>query len=162
MTEYVAGFLMTERQVLLVRKNHPHHLAGKLNAIGGKIDPGETKYAAMCREFKEETDILITHWSHFCTLQGDYALHGPTLPKAPFRVEFFTAYCSSVMRRHRSMAEFPKKNDVDELVCWYDIEAILSKPQEHKTMANVTWLLPMARSFSLEERASSFTVVESY
>ncbi len=58
---YVLGFIPihdesepTKRKVLLIRKNHPDYQAGKLNGIGGKVEPGEDPLTAMVRECKEE------------------------------------------------------------------------------------------------------------
>ena len=53
---YVAGFLFSpdRSRVLLIRKNRPAWQAGKLNGLGGKIEPGETPPQAMRREFREE------------------------------------------------------------------------------------------------------------
>jgi 8-oxo-dGTP diphosphatase len=64
---YVIGFLFTiERdRVLLVRKNRPEWQAGRLNGIGGKIEPGELAIDAMIREFKEETGLLVRGWLPF-------------------------------------------------------------------------------------------------
>lgn len=54
---YVLGLLFSEdaSRVLLVWKNRPAWQNGKLNGIGGKIEPGETPLQAMDREFVEET-----------------------------------------------------------------------------------------------------------
>lgn len=54
---FVLGFLFSEdgSRVLLVWKNRPAWQNGKLNGVGGKIEPGETPLQAMKREFLEET-----------------------------------------------------------------------------------------------------------
>lgn len=58
-TKYVLGFAFTEdmQDMLLIRKVRPDWQAGKLNAIGGHVEPGEWYSEAMIREFKEETDV---------------------------------------------------------------------------------------------------------
>jgi 8-oxo-dGTP diphosphatase len=70
--EYVCGFLLSpdRKRVLLIRKRRPAWQAGKLNGIGGKIEPGETPAAAMRREFKEEAGVDVTEWQHVLTLSG--------------------------------------------------------------------------------------------
>jgi 8-oxo-dGTP diphosphatase len=63
-TEYVCGFLFSPdgKKVVLIKKNRPENQAGKLNGIGGKIEPGETPEQAMIREFNEEAGIYIDEW----------------------------------------------------------------------------------------------------
>lgn len=44
-------------KVALVTKSKPANQAGKLNGVGGHIEPGETPIIAMDREWREETGI---------------------------------------------------------------------------------------------------------
>lgn len=69
--EYVVGFMFNEAndRILLIFKNRPVWMAGKLNGIGGKIEPGETAHEAMEREFREETGFVSSNgqkpeWIH--------------------------------------------------------------------------------------------------
>jgi len=80
MMRYVAGLLFDADadRVALVRKNRPAWQAGKLNAIGGKIEPGETALAAMVREFGEETGVVLPGeaWRPVAILSGpDFEVH---------------------------------------------------------------------------------------
>ena len=61
MIRYVAGFLFSEcrSRVLLIRKVKPEWQAGLLNAVGGKIEPGESPAEAMTREGEEETGLKL-------------------------------------------------------------------------------------------------------
>lgn len=70
--EYVLGFVFDNalKRVLLIRKNRPEFMAGKLNGIGGKINPGEKPILAMNRECEEECGLLGPAWSPFAILQG--------------------------------------------------------------------------------------------
>jgi 8-oxo-dGTP diphosphatase len=70
--EYVCGFLFSpdRARVLLIRKRRPAWQAGKLNGLGGKIEPGETALEAMRREFREEAGIDVVEWEHVLTLSG--------------------------------------------------------------------------------------------
>ena len=74
MKRYVCSFLFSldRRRVLLIRKNRPAWQAGKLNGIGGKIEPGETPREAARREFREETglDLPESAFTHLLTLGG--------------------------------------------------------------------------------------------
>lgn len=60
------------RTVLLIRKRRPASQAGKLNGVGGKVEPGETFLDAMVREFREESGIDTSpeSWTHFATLDA--------------------------------------------------------------------------------------------
>ena len=74
MKRYVCSFLFStdRRRVLLIRKNRPAWQAGKLNGVGGKIEPGETPHEAARREFREETglDLPEKSFEHVLTLGG--------------------------------------------------------------------------------------------
>lgn len=72
MKQYACGFLFSEdrKHVLLIRKNRPAWQAGKLNGIGGKLEPGETPADAMRREFREEAGLDVGGWQHALTLTG--------------------------------------------------------------------------------------------
>jgi 8-oxo-dGTP diphosphatase len=75
MKTYVVGFMFDERgeSVALIRKLSPEWQKGKLNGIGGKIEPGETPRQAMVREFREETGCqTFDHkWCQFAFVQGN-------------------------------------------------------------------------------------------
>jgi len=63
--DLVLGLVFSEdlENVVLLRKNRPDFLAGKLNGVGGHIEGGESHRSAMEREFKEETGVrIIPHW----------------------------------------------------------------------------------------------------
>lgn len=87
MIEYCAGFFFDPRceRVWLIRKNRPGWQAGRLNAIGGKAEPGETfTLDAMVREFREETGLAVgrERWRWVCDVLGYANSH---------RVAFFAA-----------------------------------------------------------------------
>ncbi len=64
MVHFVVGFLFSEdfKLVALIEKLKPSYLAGKLNGLGGKVEPGESPAEAMRREFQEEGGLLIPDW----------------------------------------------------------------------------------------------------
>jgi 8-oxo-dGTP diphosphatase len=72
MRTYACGFLFSpdRRRVLLIRKRRPAWQAGKLNGLGGKIEPGETPIEAMRREFREEAGVDIPEWQEVLQLSG--------------------------------------------------------------------------------------------
>lgn len=66
---YVLGFMLSpdHSQVLLIQKTKPEWQKGKLNGIGGRVEPSEQPFDAMVREFREETGLETTReqWTHF-------------------------------------------------------------------------------------------------
>ena len=71
-------FILKEEQLLLIRKKRGLG-AGKINAPGGKIEPGETALAAAIRETREEIGVtplnIAPHGElHFQFADG-YSLH---------------------------------------------------------------------------------------
>lgn len=78
MIRYVAGFLFDEARtsVALIEKQKPAWMAGLLNAIGGKIEDGETPAQAMEREFGEEAGVTDIDWQPVADLHGpDWVCH---------------------------------------------------------------------------------------
>jgi len=64
---YVCGFAFQDGRLALIRKKRPDWQKGKLNGIGGHVEPGESPIEAMHREFYEETGG-VADWTHFATL----------------------------------------------------------------------------------------------
>src|SRR5690349_19642349 len=71
-TRYVAVFPFHQYKVLLIEKDRPAWMRGRLNGVGGHVEPDDDSYVeAMRREFEEETGWLFWEWEHFATLCGD-------------------------------------------------------------------------------------------
>lgn len=73
----VVGFLFSEdsEDLIVVKKNRPQWQAGRLNGLGGKIEPGESAAAAMSREGVEEAGVN-PEWSEYaCVEYDDHVLH---------------------------------------------------------------------------------------
>lgn len=72
--DYTLGFAFSadRSRVVLIKKNRPAWQAGKLNGIGGKVEPGEDNATAMCREFAEECGVETTpsDWHYFTKIVG--------------------------------------------------------------------------------------------
>jgi 8-oxo-dGTP diphosphatase len=132
---YCAGFMFMPRalghdnstRVILIEKNRPDWQKGKLNAVGGRLDEGETPAQAMVREFNEETGIVTveSHWREFCLLDHR---------SADGLVHFFSAHWRSEMGFARSMT--------DENIHVVDIKK--PKHGDPEWMRNLDWLIPMA------------------
>lgn len=123
---YACGFLFSNdrTRVILIRKNRPAWQAGKLNGLGGKLEPGETPYDAMRREFREEAGVDIADWRECLTVTGDPS---PADPRG-WRGHFFRAFgdleaCSA---------------QTDERL---EIHSIASLPKD--TIPNLQWMIPM-------------------
>lgn len=88
--KYVLGFVFNEigSHVLLQRKTKPDFLAGKLNGIGGKIEPDESPLDAMVREAKEETGLSGLDWSYYAKIKQS---HGNVLVYASFSENMWSA-----------------------------------------------------------------------
>ena len=80
--DYVSGYILSEdlKKVLLIRKNRPTWQAGKLNAIGGKIEETDlSPLFALIREVKEETGLETyeSQWNKLDGIKrdGEFKLH---------------------------------------------------------------------------------------
>lgn len=129
MIQYVAGFLIfrATNEVLLIRKNRPAWQAGRLNGIGGKIEPGETPLEAMRREMREESGLDIGDWQNFAILEG----------KGRYVVHMFRAFAE----------EQPAATSLtDETVLWAPISWLHTIP----IIPNLAWLVPLALDRDIE------------
>lgn len=81
MINYCLGFAFDHingKVLLLINKTKPSWQQGKLNGVGGKVEPGEHPVDAMVREFREETGLNTTalDWQKFCIMEGtDWIVH---------------------------------------------------------------------------------------
>ena len=131
MQHYVNGFLFSpeKTRVALIRKNRPAWQAGRINGIGGKVEPGERPIDAMVREFAEETGVMLPSdaWHPFVTLSG-----------AGFVIHFYRAF-SERIEKVRTVE--------DEEVGIYPVAPL---PQE--VLHNLHWLIPLALDPKLDPR----------
>src|SRR4051812_30781890 len=122
--EYVCGFMFDSmNRVLLILKQKPEWQKGKLNGIGGKIEPGEAPIDAMVREFWEETQIHTerSEWDLKVRLSGpDYVVH------------FYSA-----------MREW---TEVRPMVCTIEMPTFVKLNKlPINTIYNLRWMLPLFR-----------------
>lgn len=143
MTEYVAGFVFANAgtKVLLIRKKRPEWQCGRLNGIGGHIEPGETPKQAIVREFREEAGVHIEDWRNFLTLSGN-----------DWKVYFYECWLEELP------GPFPSfKSMTDENIEWWDTKDIVF-PRTDNAMPNLSWILPMA----LKQNMECYDVQERY
>jgi len=121
---YVAGFCFSPelQRVVLIEKTKPKWQKGKLNGVGGKIEPEEHPIDAMVREFYEETGVIIPAelWTQFATISNDDW------------IVFFYKTVSDKVDEVRTTTE--------EHVNLFDLEMLHS----YNTVPNLQWLIPMA------------------
>lgn len=113
--------------IAFVRKNRPDWQAGFLNAVGGRIEPGESAVEAMRREFREETSLdtaSIGEWEHFATVEGDWGL-----------VHFYRLFAPAT-------AFDRLRTTTDERIEVYRQSLAFSPPAI--TLPSLSWLLPLA------------------
>ena len=120
MTEYVAGLLYSDDglRVALILKNRPEWQAGHYNAIGGKIEPGETSFDAMKREFIEEAGVDID-WDLRITLEGPH-----------YKVHFFSCHNTEALGYLGTMTD-----EIVEVVEAYNLPPNI--------IPNLWWIVPM-------------------
>lgn len=124
MKEYVCGFYFDHllKQVVLIWKNKAAWQAGKLNGVGGKIEPGESPSEAMRREFKEEAGIDHPIWDRVVNIAG-----------ADWKVHFFSAVGKANEFEYVATME-------DEEVAKIEIDRL----HDFDYIPNLEWLIPLA------------------
>jgi 8-oxo-dGTP diphosphatase len=130
--DFVAGLLYSDEgdRVTLILKNRPEWQAGHYNAVGGKIEFGETPEMAMKREFIEEAGVDID-WDARFVLEGQ-----------DYRVHFFSCHNSEAMRHLRTVTD-----EIIEVVEAYDLPENL--------IPNLWWIVPMMNDGSLSYQTIS-------
>ncbi len=130
---YVVGFLFDEKKqrVVVIKKNKPDWQKGKLNGVGGKIEPGELASVAMKREFLEEAGIEIENWTEFLIVQD-------------FNEEYYKMF---VYKATATTAQLKKiESKTDEEVTIINIRDI---PMLN-TIQNLNWMIQMALDHEVE------------
>lgn len=123
MIVYVAGFMFNERRDLLalIEKKRPAWQAGRLNAIGGHVEKGETPAQAIRREFHEEAGVNHDSWEQTVHL----------VKPGLWEVYFFRAFTPRVV-------EVLSQTDEEvKLVTVFDAKNSLY------VIDNLKWLIPM-------------------
>jgi len=146
MKRYVCSFLFSldRRRVLLIRKNRPAWQAGKLNGVGGKIEPGETPREAARREFREETgmDLPESAFAHIMTLGGadDFG------SGVPWDGHFYRAF--GPIDDAQSLTDEP-------------LEIHPTNPLPPDTIPNLHWIIPLLLDDEVARRAYEVRVTPS-
>lgn len=92
MLNMVVGYAFNKEKthVVLIRKTKPSWQAGKLNGVGGKLEPHESMLQAMSREFLEETGVKTEwhEWQHFAEMSG-----------ADWRVQYYRTFSNAILEQ---------------------------------------------------------------
>lgn len=75
---FVLALLFTRdaSQLVLMRRTRPAWQAGRVNALGGKLAPGESPLAAARREVREEAGVDVAAWEEFLVWSDpEYRMH---------------------------------------------------------------------------------------
>jgi 8-oxo-dGTP pyrophosphatase MutT (NUDIX family) len=125
MKSYCVGFLFDNKDnVLLVKKNRPEWQFGRLNGIGGKVEPAEFYKSAMVRESVEEIGFT-PEWELFSVYKvfGEYILY------------IFRAFVNDIT--------VPLTNDVGEEHFIVPVAQVKTYT-ESDMIYNLSWLIPLA------------------
>lgn len=144
-TRYVLGLIFSEdrQSVVLIRKNKPDWQRGKLNGIGGKIEPSDsTPYDAMQRESKEECGVFA-EWTEFCKMTGEL-----------FEIHVFKAFDQEAFVR----AETQEAETIVKVRC----ENIARHGDSPQVVTNLPWLVWMALDHNNGESLEPFYATVEY
>jgi len=125
MTNYIiihAQYPKNPNSVLLILKNKPDYLKGKLNLVGGKIEDGETPEQAAFRELREEAGIT--------------ASSGPIL-YGKITSSDWTVYC---LKCEIYNADINQGEGETEQVSWHDWMTVQNDP---RLIPNLKIIIPL-------------------
>ena len=128
------------KRVALIKKTKPDWMRGKLNGIGGKVEPWEKVDDAMAREFEEETGVhtIPPWWQRFAYGVNEYG-----------GVYYYRLFNSQLLEGVRTTTE--------EEVGIYPVN-ILS--QSDALLKSLTWQIPLALDIGSFERTVTFIDTE--
>jgi 8-oxo-dGTP diphosphatase len=143
----VCGFAVSryERKIALINKLKPEWMKGHWNGVGGKVKEGEGEFAAMVREFYEETGLMTEEedWRHRLTY-----LHGnpPHKPNETVTVHYFVTDLGTSVNLVDQMEE--------EEVCIFTFENNWSQPDRTGILCplvpNLYWIIPLVMDMTID------------
>jgi len=127
MDKYTCGFIFhnDDKNILLIQKQRPKWQTGKLNGIGGKIEPfDKSAVDGWIREVNEEADVDLSQQRkiyNFCRLCG-----------TNYSIEFFRTH-------FKDLVNFRSKTDE------YIVDIPIKDIHKYNLISNLTWLIEMAK-----------------
>ena len=124
MKKYVLAFIFDAslEKVLLIHKSRPEWQKGKINGIGGKVEDAESEIAAIVRETKEETDLIIGE---------EKFVHLGKMSSEEWIVEIFICIYQGSMADAKSIE--------DQHVEWFSVNNL-----PVNVLDNLRWLIPLS------------------
>lgn len=139
--EYVCGFLFDKelKNILLIEKNRPDYMAGKLTGLGGKIEDNESPLAAMIREFREEAGRYVDNWVEFCSIGS-----------VNHKIYYFYSVVDNI---------YDVKQLEDEIIDHFNLNDLMVS-ENLPTMANLKWLLQLSLSIITNSESNKHFKIE--
>ena len=118
---YVLALLFSpdRERIVLMERTRPAWQAGRVNALGGKVAPGETAAAAVRREVREEAGVDVATWDELLVW------HDPA-----YRMHVFRAF---------DTAALGARTCEDQRVV-----VVPARPLPEAAIDNLRWLVPLA------------------
>ena len=138
MKPYTVGFIFNKdlSKVLLIHKLHPEWQNGRVNGIGGKIEPGEESIDCIVREIREETGLI--------TDKDKWIYAGKNID-SDWVVDFYSYQYHGNEKDAQQM--------IDEEIEWFDLNAL-----PENLIPNLAWLIPLALDKLTHNEYTTFTV----
>lgn len=138
MTAYTVGFIFDKalEHVLLIHKTRPAWQVGKVNGLGGKIEPGEDMYDCITREIREESALETKkdQWVFIGNISSDTV----SLDVLGYVYEGSLEDAQTVE---------------DEVVAWFPVASLPSN-----IISNLSWLIPMTIDKIRNQEFDSFSM----
>jgi 8-oxo-dGTP diphosphatase len=112
-------FSIDRSRVVLMRKTRPAWQAGRVNALGGKLLPGESPVDAARREVREEAGVDVVRWDEFLVWDDPV-----------YRMHAMRAFDDAALRARTAE---------DQEVFLADVGSLPSE-----LIDNLRWLIPLA------------------
>lgn len=122
----------SDNNVLLVLKDKPAWQKGRLNLVGGKVEPGETPVQAAVRELKEESGLSPMH-------DTDPDWGGPVVCGKIIGVDC-VIYCLNCNVVADPFGKLKPRDSETEKVDWYQFWKIKDDP---RLMPNLKVIIPL-------------------
>lgn len=123
---------VTDHNVLLVLKDRPDWMKGRLNLVGGKIEAGETPIQAALRELKEESGLDA--WDHPTTGWGGPEVCGKLIGKDCI------VHCVKCTVTFTDQCQIKPREGETEKVEWFQFWQIKDDP---RLMPNLRVIIPL-------------------